>query len=446
MEVKWWIGVVENKLDPERRGRIQVRILGVHPEAKYMKNEEAGYGVPTEDLPWALPCLPLTFGGVAQGTVPPPAVMPGAWVIGISLDGDAYSKLIVLSIISLNMSPLAINPNNMDAGLAEGVPLEEEPKDCVDKYYNKLKLVSSSADMAKSKPQMVAFALEYTKQKDPEKYQKFVSSSGVEVSDANSLATASQNPAFNDLMGKSYFSYCMDKCGNDPMLAALSYSAGYGKAVGGYNGGNSPSYLQKYGDPRKGEVTYAELANRIEEGGDKDSANVLRAFANSMGKEEMAGCEGAAIGSGTGIASPTFGSVVLPTVSNVVTSKFGPRKVAGGSTPHKGIDLRAAMNSPVFAMSDGVVKTANPRNYGEVVIEHDGGIVTRYLHNNKVNCEPMDIVSAGDTIAFAGGRGPKGATQYKPHLHFEVIKNGTNIDPEAYLNENGVTLTRKPGA
>lgn len=84
MEVKWWIGVVENKIDPERRGRIQVRILGVHPEAKHMKNEEAGYGVPTEDLPWALPCLPLTFGGVAHGTVPPPAVMPrsmGNWYL-----------------------------------------------------------------------------------------------------------------------------------------------------------------------------------------------------------------------------------------------------------------------------------------------------------------------------------------------------------------------------
>ena len=130
----------------------------------------------------------------------------------------------------------------------------------------------------------------------------------------------------------------------------------------------------------------------------------------------------------------------------MVTSKFGPRSVAGGSSPHKGIDLRAAMNAPIYAMADGVVIQANPGNYGEITIEHADGIKTRYLHNNKVLVKEGDKVFAGDTISQAGGRGPKGATQYKPHLHFEVIKNGVNIDPEQYLTENSVSLSIKAGA
>lgn len=463
MEATWWIGVVESKDDPERRGRIKVRIQGVHPDSKFQRNDETGWGVPTDELPWVLPCFPLTYGGTTIGTVPPPAVLPGSWVLGVSLDGDAYTTNIAVSVISVAMSPVAINPNDMDLGAATQVLDEFSAEEsCLDNYFNFIESIESSGSQNPSKPgamgvmqimpQNVGFALEYTKRNFPDKYEKFIKSSGIQISDANAIAVARENPAFNRLIGRGYYSWCLEKCNDDPILAALSYSAGYGKAIAGYNKGQNKSYIQLYGDPRKGNITYEELANRIEAGGDKNSAEYIRKFISKLGNEGMASCAEKAAPkkydekTDTYVPVTTAGTVVLPTQSNVITSLFGPRKVAGGSSPHKGIDLRAPMNSLIYAMMDGIVTQAvDQANYGEITIDHGNGIQTRYLHNNRVIATVGQKVSAGETIAYAGGRGPKSATQYNPHLHFEVIQNGNKIDPEKFLTDNGVNVSRKPG-
>lgn len=463
MDIRWWIGVVESKNDPDHRGRIQVRILGIHPPKDIQKNEEAGIGVPTEDLPWSIPCMPLTYGGNTLSTCTPPAVMPGAWVLGISLDGDAYSNNLVLGIISINMSKLALNPGNGDMSLADNPMPQYVPTDtCMENYYNiiesnegsKQSQVSGKGAMGVMQvlPSTVIDALRYTKKYTPEKYANFVKSSGIEINDnedAKNLARTNED--FNRLIGRGYYTYLYDRY-QDPIIAAAAYNTGPGRMN---------EYIEEYGDPRKGDLTYQELANRLEKAGNEEVARYIRNFVNKLGEEGMARCKEQDSPTetdevtGEQIPVTTEGKITIPTQSNVITSKFGPRNVENGSKKHKGIDLRAPMNSLVYAMMDGTVTyVENQTNYGAIYIDHGDGLQTRYLHNNKPNVSVGQKVSAGDTIAYAGGRGPvttSGAktsksTKYTPHLHFEVRQNGNPVDPEKFLAQNGVTTQRKAGA
>ena len=143
--------------------------------------------------------------------------------------------------------------------------------------------------------------------------------------------------------------------------------------------------------------------------------------------------------------SNKLGTISSPVESNVVTSPFGPRKVEGGSTNHKGIDLRAHAGDPIFAMADGkVVSTGG--SYGTVVIQHMDNTATKYMHCSYIGVHKNQVVKSGEFIAKAGGMGPKrGNNSYTPHLHFEVIKDKKNLDPERYLLAAGIKLTRKAG-
>lgn len=140
--------------------------------------------------------------------------------------------------------------------------------------------------------------------------------------------------------------------------------------------------------------------------------------------------------------------VVRPTDSDVITSQFGPRNIkgnrGGGSSNHKGIDLRARMGDPIYAMMDGTVVQAGGQ-YGTVMIDHGNGIVAKYLHNSKIRVGVGQKVKVGEVIALAGGRGPRGVDQFAPHCHLTILKNGKEIDPEMFLRKNGVELTVKGG-
>lgn len=168
------------------------------------------------------------------------------------------------------------------------------------------------------------------------------------------------------------------------------------------------------------------------------SAKSETAYSPSTGDTSSDSTNNAEVASG---ATGTDG-VVRPTASDVVTSPFGPRNVKGGSKNHKGIDLRAKMGDPIFAMKAGTVTQAGGQ-YGTVAIDHGGNLVTRYLHLKNFAVQPGQTVQAGDTIGAAGGRGPSGVNQYAPHLHFDVLQNGNRIDPEKFLKGSGVQLHRK---
>jgi len=118
-------------------------------------------------------------------------------------------------------------------------------------------------------------------------------------------------------------------------------------------------------------------------------------------------------------ASPLF---TWP-VEGPVTSTFGRRRSAW----HRGIDIKAERGAVIFAAAAGVVVSSGvePR-YGRVVkIEHDGGFVTVYAHNEENLVQPGMHVSPGDPIATIGKTGR--ATAH--HLHFEIRRNGAVYNP-----------------
>lgn len=115
----------------------------------------------------------------------------------------------------------------------------------------------------------------------------------------------------------------------------------------------------------------------------------------------------------------------LPSGSWTVTSYFGDGR------GHKGIDLCASKGTSIFAAKGGTVTYAGYWSaYGYCVdIDHGNGIKTRYAHASKLCVNVGDTVEAGDVVALVGRTGRASGA----HLHFEVIVNGTSIDPAPYL-------------
>ena len=93
----FWVGVVEDRNDPLKLGRVRVRIFGYHSE-KLEPHEPTGEGIPTEALPWAIPAMPIT-GASMNGIGETPAPVEGSVVVGISLDGRAMQNLLYLATI-----------------------------------------------------------------------------------------------------------------------------------------------------------------------------------------------------------------------------------------------------------------------------------------------------------------------------------------------------------
>ncbi len=118
--------------------------------------------------------------------------------------------------------------------------------------------------------------------------------------------------------------------------------------------------------------------------------------------------------------------------SHYVVSEFEYRKgPIKGYELHLGLDIVGSYGAPVKAADGGRVVTAGWHNsYGyQVVIDHGNGLKTRYAHNSSLAVRVGDRVSKGQTISYVGSTGDSIAN----HLHFEVLKNGTNVNPRNYL-------------
>jgi len=100
---------------------------------------------------------------------------------------------------------------------------------------------------------------------------------------------------------------------------------------------------------------------------------------------------------------------------------------------HFAIDIAADIGTPVKSVLDGKIifsEWSLETGY-VVVIDHGENIISVYKHNSKTLKEQNDFVQAGEVIAFSGNQGNLSSG---PHLHFELWKNGTPIDPEPLLN------------
>jgi len=117
-----------------------------------------------------------------------------------------------------------------------------------------------------------------------------------------------------------------------------------------------------------------------------------------------------------------------------LTSGFGYRRNAmggRGSEFHYGIDISAPTGTPILAAGGGRVVSEGWQNgYGNtVVIDHGNGIRTMYAHNSVNLVTVGQQVARGETIARVGSTGRSTG----PHLHFEVIVNGTPVDPAPFV-------------
>lgn len=106
-------------------------------------------------------------------------------------------------------------------------------------------------------------------------------------------------------------------------------------------------------------------------------------------------------------------------------------------TMHKGVDMSTDYGVPVYATGDGVIEKVDKgrrrRGYGQqIVINHKFGYKTRYAHLQKMFVKPGEKVQRGQLIGEVGSTG--GSTG--PHLHYEVIYLGRNVNPVNYFNRN----------
>ena len=117
-------------------------------------------------------------------------------------------------------------------------------------------------------------------------------------------------------------------------------------------------------------------------------------------------------------------------VSGTITSRFGANESIRDHT-HKGMDIAAPYGTKIVAAAKGKVTHSGwMGGYGNlIIITHDNGIQTYYGHCSKLIAKVGDEVEAGDEIAKVGSTGFSTGN----HLHFEIRKNGNQINPQKYL-------------
>lgn len=120
-----------------------------------------------------------------------------------------------------------------------------------------------------------------------------------------------------------------------------------------------------------------------------------------------------------------------------ITSTFGHRENPfGGSNveTHKGLDISGPLGSPVKAMAEGTVEFAGQRGgFGNcIMLKHAHGFETLYGHLSKILVKVGDKIDIGQMIGKIGSTGRSTG----PHLHYEIHKNGQQINPQSFLTLN----------
>ncbi|MFV0363128.1 MAG: murein hydrolase activator EnvC family protein [Suipraeoptans sp.] len=138
---------------------------------------------------------------------------------------------------------------------------------------------------------------------------------------------------------------------------------------------------------------------------------------------------------GTGGASVVTGSGQFshPLPGSRVTSGFGYRTnpIYGGQEFHKGIDYAAPSGTPIYAAEAGTVTVSGygPSTGNWIAINHGNGLLTYYFHCSALYVNVGATVTRGQNIAAVGSTGDSTG----PHLHFQVMQNGSAVNPLYYL-------------
>ena len=130
-------------------------------------------------------------------------------------------------------------------------------------------------------------------------------------------------------------------------------------------------------------------------------------------------------------------------VNGRLLSYWGQREdpFSGEGAFHAGLDISADVGTPVHVAADGIVRMAEySGRYGKlVVVDHGGGMSTLYAHLSRFGVVAGQEVRRGETIGLSGATG----RVTSPHLHWEVRRNGTAINPYHYLKASVADGTAK---
>lgn len=124
--------------------------------------------------------------------------------------------------------------------------------------------------------------------------------------------------------------------------------------------------------------------------------------------------------------------VITTTTSKTTTEKNNPPAEADQMQFHKGLDIAVAFGSDVRAAAAGtVIFSGQKGGYGNcVIISHGNGLATLYGHLSQLIAKVNDKVKVGEVIAKSGNSGRSTG----PHLHYEVHKNNTPVNPKLFMN------------
>jgi murein DD-endopeptidase MepM/ murein hydrolase activator NlpD len=122
-----------------------------------------------------------------------------------------------------------------------------------------------------------------------------------------------------------------------------------------------------------------------------------------------------------------------PVETGWISSFYGKRTdpFHGRASWHQGIDFASKKGTNVLTVASGVVTWVGVKQgYGLAIeVNHGGGYLTRYAHNQSNTAKVGDIVRKGQAIAKVGSSGRSTGS----HVHFEVYKHGRAVDPASYV-------------
>ncbi|UQX02161.1 M23 family metallopeptidase [Streptomyces sp. RerS4] len=191
----------------------------------------------------------------------------------------------------------------------------------------------------------------------------------------------------------------------------------------------------------------AQEARSQKEAADKEAeearATAEKAAADKAAADEAAAAQAAAAkpaapsGGGSTGSGKSSGGYVLPTSSYTLTSYYGAAGSMWSSGYHTGLDFAAPTGTPVKAVGSGKVISAGWSGaYGyRIVLQLDDGTEVWYCHLSSMSVT-SGAVGAGETIGRVGATGNVTGA----HLHLEVRKGGSTIDPLGWLNSKGLSV------
>lgn len=185
---------------------------------------------------------------------------------------------------------------------------------------------------------------------------------------------------------------------------------------------------------QKGDAFSLMYEKRIRDGDGGPDGSVLAATFTNAGKtytavrfEDPEGSVGYYAIDGTSLQKPFLKAPLRYSriSSGFSYARFHP--VTQSTAPHRAIDYAAPIGTPILSTGDGVVKRASYNGgYGHFIsIRHNDTWTTQYAHLSRYAVSAGERVEQGQVIGYVGSTG----WSTGPHLHYEMIKNGTKVNP-----------------